>query len=175
MHRAYRYVGPKKIAERANLLNIGFRIESPSGFLVWCKQTDQELDEDGRVIATFIVDEAGHLRIADRRSEHVVCAGGNPVLSASEMTLEIDQDEVEVVWTTNQSTGYCPEPESWPMIGSALHRAGIAFHPGFDHEFDFRRCEKCSAINIVKDNVFECGVCRTALPSEWNFEPPPLR
>jgi len=60
MHRAYRYVGPKKIAERANLLNIGFRIESPSGFLVWCKQTDQEMDDDGRVIATFIVDEAGY-------------------------------------------------------------------------------------------------------------------
>lgn len=35
---------------------------------------------------TFVIDSSGILRLAPRRSEHVACAGGGPVLSAGEVT-----------------------------------------------------------------------------------------
>ncbi|MEV4174966.1 hypothetical protein [Nonomuraea sp. NPDC049709] len=37
---------------------------------------------------TFVVDLDGTLRLAARRSEHVACAGGRPVLSAGEIAFE---------------------------------------------------------------------------------------
>jgi hypothetical protein len=88
-----------------------------------------------------------------------------------EMTFAVDQRRrsVEVVFVTNQSTGYCPEPESWPSVQAALDAAKIA-HPGsFSAEMIFRRCPKCSATNIVKDRWFQCAVCGGELPSEWNY------
>jgi hypothetical protein len=153
MRPMYRYVGPKKIAERVRSAPAGARIESP---------------ED--VVATFIIDEAGWLRIADRRSEHVACAGGKPVRSAGEMTFNVRRGRVSVSWVTNQSTGYCPEPDSWPAVQAALARAGIAAPDGFSQAFEFRRCPQCGSINIVKDGVFECGACSTPLPEEWNLD-----
>ena len=35
---------------------------------------------------TFVIGVDGVLRVADRRSEHVACAGGGDVLSAGELT-----------------------------------------------------------------------------------------
>jgi hypothetical protein len=40
---------------------------------------------------------------------------------------------------------------------------------GFHHECVFRRCGACRSINIVKEGVFECGVCSSSLPGEWNL------
>jgi hypothetical protein len=75
----------------------------------------------------------------------------------------------EVVEITNQSTGYCPEPESWPAVAASLDRAGIA-HPGrFTHEVIFRRCTSCGERSIVKDGWFACAVCGGELPALWNF------
>jgi len=170
MRPTYRYVGPKKIAERARSAPAGVRVESPEDVRRWIRQTGQDLDAAGSVIATFIIDESGWLRIADRRSEHVGCAGGSPVRSAGEMTFTIRRNGVSVTWVTNQSSGYCPEPDSWPAVEAALERAGIAAPDGFSQAFDFRRCPRCGAINIVKDGVFECGACSTPLPVEWNVD-----
>src|SRR5207245_3026844 len=122
------------------------------------------------VTATFIIDETGGLLIADRRSEHVACAGGRPVRSAGEMTFTVKTSGVSVAWVTNQSTGYCPEPDSWPAVEAALARAGIAAPDGFSQEFVFRRCPRCGSINIIKSGVFDCGVCSTPLPEEWNLD-----
>jgi len=170
MRSTYRYVGPKKIAECAPAVPAGVRVESPEDVRRWVRQTGQELDAAGNVIATFIIDESGWLRIADRRSEHVACAGGRPVQSAGEMTFTVRPRRVSVTWITNQSTGYCPEPDSWPTVESALATAGIAGPKGFSQEFVFRRCPRCASINIIKEGVFECGVCSTPLPEEWNLD-----
>ena len=121
------------------------------------------------VTATFVIDSTGKLRLADRRSEHMVCAGGLPVYAAGEMTF--DAVNLAVVEVTNQSTGYCPEPESWPTVATALDVMGIE-HPGqYTTSLIFRRCQKCKATNIVKDNWFKCAVCGAGLPDAWNYSP----
>lgn len=121
------------------------------------------------VIATFIIDVNGRLWIADRHSEHVQCARGQSVLSAGEMTFAVEKQEVEVVAVTNQSTGYCPEPDSWAAVSAALDRIALARLAGFTVAFIFRRCDACGTKNIVKDDWFECGVCLSPLSREWNF------
>jgi hypothetical protein len=119
---------------------------------------------------TFVVLGDG-LWVADRHSEHVACARGGPVLSAGEMTLELDRrrGSVEVVYVTNQSTGFCPEPESWGAVAAALDAAGIGHPGGFGAEMVFRRCPRCGATNIVKEGWFVCAMCGAALPAAWNF------
>ena len=131
------------------------------------KQIDS--DSDGSFTVTFVVLSDG-LWVADRHSEHVACARGGPVHSAGEMTFEVDPRgrSVDVVHVTNQSTGFCPEPESWPSVAAALDAAGIAHPAGFSAEMTFRRCPKCGAMNIVKDEWFECALCGGELPSAWN-------
>jgi hypothetical protein len=170
MRSTYRYVGPKKIAERAPPAPAGVRVESPEDVRRWIRQSGQELNAAGTVIATFIIDESGWLRIADRRSEHVACAGGRPVRSAGEMTFTVRPKGVSVPRVTNQSTGYCPEPDSWPAVKAALARAGLAAPEGFSEELAFRRCPGCESINIIKGGVLACEVCATALPEEWNLD-----
>jgi hypothetical protein len=169
MRSTYRYVGPKNIAERVSSAPVGVRVESPEDVRRWIRQTGQELTSAGSVISTFIIDESGWLRIADRRSEHVACAAGGPVRSAGEMTFTIRPSGVSVTWVTNQSTGYCPEPDSWPAVATALARAGIAAPEGFSQGFVFRRCPDCGSINIIKEGIFECAVCAAPLPEEWNL------
>lgn len=170
MRSIYRYVGPKKISERAPSVPAGTRVESSEDVRRWVRQTGQDVDAAGDVVATFVIDEAGWLQIADRRSEHVACAGGKPVQSAGEMTFNIRRSGLSVTWVTNQSTGYCPEPDTWPAVEVALAQAGIAVLDGFSQAFDFRRCSQCDSINIVKDGVFECDVCSTPLSEEWNLD-----
>jgi hypothetical protein len=100
----------------------------------------------------------------------VACAGGRPVLSAGEITLERGPDGWEVTSVTNQSTGYCPEGSSWPAVGQALDRIGVP-HPGwFTDEFTFRRCPRSGERNLVRDGDFTCALCDAHLPGSWNFD-----
>ncbi|MFO0811312.1 MAG: hypothetical protein U0746_22000 [Gemmataceae bacterium] len=170
MRPTYRYVGPKAIADRARPAPPGVPVDSPEDVRRWVRQTGQDVTAAGTVTATFVVDEAGTLRIADRRSEHVTCAGGRPVRSAGEVTFTVGPGGVGVSWVTNQSTGYCPEPDSWPTVESALARARITAPARFSQEFAFRRCPYCGGINIVKDGVFDCGACAASLPETWNLD-----
>ncbi len=118
---------------------------------------------------TFIIDVEGWLWIADRHSEHYACAAGGDVLSAGEMTFELQTGTISAVEITNQSLGYCPEPESWPSVENALNRAGISHPGGFTTAFIFRRCESCGAKNLVKDDWYCCALCGSELPRHWNF------
>jgi hypothetical protein len=170
MRRIYQCVGRKEIAARGVESQRGMLINSPGDVLAWVRQTDQELDKTGSVVATFIIDESGGLRIADRHSEHVICAGGKPVQSAGEMTFMIRGKQVRVAAVTNQSTGYCPEPESCTAVQAALERSGMEPPRNWDQAFVFRRCLHCGAVNIVKDGVFECAVCSRDLPAAWNLD-----
>ena len=129
---------------------------------------DQTLSGD-LIVATFVVDPLGDLLIADRRSEHVTCAGGKPVRSAGEMTFRIGK-EVKVMEVSNQSTGYCPEPESIAAVADALARAELDGPDAFSPACIFRRCAKCDAITLVKESVFECGMCGAELPREYNVQ-----
>lgn len=168
MQLIYTYVGPVTIADRIAKEPTGYRVGSSEDVYRWIQETDQVLSAEGEIIATFIVDKSGVLCVADRRCEHVACAGGESVLSAGEITFTIDEDGIQVTWVTNQSTGYCPEPESWPAVATALHHAGIQGPAGFSQAFLFRRCMNCDSINLIKQGVFECGVCAQPLPNRWN-------
>jgi hypothetical protein len=166
--RSYRYVGSQRISNRIRPASSGFPIRTPDDVRVWVKNSMQHLS-DGEVIATFVVDLTGVLLIADRRSEHVACAGGLPVLSAGEVTFNIGH-AVEVTAVSNQSTGYCPEPESWPSVAESLSKAGMIAPDGFSMSCEFRRCIRCGNLNLVKNRVFECGVCDAELPAAYNVQ-----
>jgi hypothetical protein len=82
MGRVYRYVGPADVRSLVRPDREGRRMLMPPDFEEWAAaRTGEELAEP----FTFVVDVAGVLRLAPRRSEHVVCAGGGEVLSAGEM------------------------------------------------------------------------------------------
>lgn len=125
---------------------------------------------DSRITATFVVDTSGRLRLADRHSEHVACAGGAPVLAAGEVALCIHEGCVAVEAVSNQSTGYCPEPESWPALASVLSNLNIEAPTGYTTVLVFRRCPRCGQINVIKDCLFECAVCGSLLPAFWNLD-----
>jgi hypothetical protein len=172
MPRLYRYVGQDDRVAMANATTYHLAVESAEDIRRWIQETEPEISSDGWVTATFVVDENGVLWIADRRSEHVACARGAPVLAAGEITFTIGRGRIIASTISNQSTGYCPEPESWEAVAHALDRVGIE-HPGsFTAVFQFRRCPSCHTINIVKDGIFQCGVCGHTLPPEWNLAMP---
>lgn len=119
---------------------------------------------------TFVVGVDGVLRLAPRRSEHVVCAGGEPLLSAGEVAFERASDGWFVAYVSNQSTGYCPDGQSWPAVAFALDQIGLVRPDGFTAVFEFRRCPDCAALNVVRDAVFACAVCDADLPQQWNVD-----
>jgi hypothetical protein len=160
--RRYRYVGPEEIRRRLADAPGGTEIRSANDLAALA--TEEPM--------TFVVDDRGVLRVANRRSEHVACAAGRDVLSAGELRAARDGKGVRVVEISNQSTGYCPEPESWPAVAKALDAANIAHPGGFTYEAIFRRCPSCGQRNLVKDGWLECGVCGAALPEAWNFDAP---
>jgi hypothetical protein len=166
--RLYQYVGPREIADRAGTQSRGMLIRSADDIWTWIESTKQEL-LNGQVIGTFIVDQSGMLRIADRRSEHVACAGGEPVQSAGEITFAVGKS-IDVAEVSNQSTGYCPEPRSWSAVAAALTRAGLTPPDGFTLACEFRRCTKCDGITLVKNGVLRCGICDAALPATYNVQ-----
>lgn len=151
--RRYRYVGPEDI--RATALAGAAGLPASAG------------------IFTYVIDLEGTLRVADRRSEHVACAGGRDVLAAGEITFARDGDGWLVSEVTNQSTGYCPDVTCWPAVAAALDRIGVRRPDGFTTAFVFRRCEHCDAISIVKDDDFTCPECDEPLPANWNVATPP--
>ncbi len=165
MHTLYRYVGPPELRGSVSERR---RVQSPQDVKDWIAQTGQR-PKHSAITATFVVDAAGQLWIADRRSEHVACAAGGPVQSAGEMTFSMDGKHISVTGVSNQSLGYCPEPSSWPAVAEALGRSGLPHPPSFTTAYIIRRCEACEAKNIVKDGIYECGVCQSRLPPEWNF------
>src|SRR5262245_40202154 len=139
--RVYRYVGPAAIRDRS-VGRAGTPIDSSAAVRAWIAEATPDPLPNDLIPATFVVTPDGVLRIAHRRSEHVACAGGQDVLSAGEVFWSVD-DDVEVAEITNQSTGYCPEPESWPAVAAALDTAKIDHPGGFTVSIHFRKCEGC--------------------------------
>jgi hypothetical protein len=164
---SYRYVGPADLKGLVRAGDGGRRIHSWADLDEWASaRTAEELAEP----FTFVVDVVGVLRLAARRSEHVVCADGEPVLSAGEMSFRRGFRRWTVSEVTNQSTGYCPDTDSWQQVADALDRAGIVHPLGFTHEVVFRRCPACRQLNVVREGDFFCVFCDTVLPREWNVD-----
>ena len=164
--RRYRYVGPADVLATVLPGGEGRPITSPADLAAWlADRGPAELAEP----FTFVVDLGGTLRLAPRRSEHVACAAGEPVRGAGEIAFRRAGGRWIVSEVSNQSTGYCPDPDSWPAVADALDRAGLA-HPGkLTAPVVFRRCPGCGGRNLVKDGDFVCAVCGGELPEEWNF------
>ena len=157
MARVYRYVGPEEVRRRV--------AGDPAGTPV---RSAGELPLDEHL--TYVVTVDGLLRVAHRRSEHVACAGGGDVLAAGELLASRDASGIRVVDISNQSTGYCPDPDCWAAVADALDAAGIAHPSRFTAPIVFRRCEACGERNLVKDDWFECALCGAELPAAWNFD-----
>ncbi len=167
--RRYQYVGPEEIRVQIWSQGSGRPVTSPADLADWLARQDGS--ERGEPM-TFVIDESTTLRLAPRRSEHVVCAGGAPVLSAGEITFEPSGDGWRVSEISNQSAGYCPEPDSYAAVQVALDNAGLD-HPGsFTVPIVFRRCVHCGQLNIVKDDHYACAMCDEPLPAAWNADAP---
>ncbi|SDS61094.1 hypothetical protein [Actinoplanes derwentensis] len=160
----YRYVGPDEIRD-SPAGTVAMDIITTADLRSWMNAQQHDPDE----MVTFIVTVAGTLRVAPRRSEHVACARGNDVLAAGEMTFGRSEFGWSVTEVTNQSTGYCADPDCWPAVAAALNRADIG-HPGaFTYQVVFRRCPSCNERNIVHEHDFTCALCEQPLPLHWNF------
>src|SRR5947208_2226165 len=129
MVKLYAYVEPEDIRRKTAAAQPGLRVDSSCDLGTWLRASGQHPDRHGLIAVTFVVDEGGCLRVADRGSEHVACSGGGPVRSAGELFLRCSGTGLEVAEASNQSTGFCPEPESWPTVAAALDRLGLP-HPG---------------------------------------------
>ncbi|RCV48506.1 hypothetical protein [Marinitenerispora sediminis] len=166
----YRYVGPEELRAAVRPGTAGRAVRSAADLDAWVAERGaEELAEP----FTFVVDAEGTLRLGARRSEHVACAGGGRVLSAGEIGFTGAPGRWVAAEVSNQSTGYCPDPGSWPAVAGALERAGLTAPPGFTHEVVFRRCEECGERGIVRDGDFSCVFCGGALPATWNVDPRP--
>lgn len=168
--RQYFYVGSDDLRDLIGKATSRKHIQRASDVLDWLHEFNEAPNSDGAITFTFIVNTKGELWIAHQRSEHVVCAQGGQVLSAGEMTFSVGTDKVEVIEATNQSTGFCPEPESWTVVAAALARIGIEHPPAFTTEYLFRLCTACGMRNIIKELWFECAVCGEPLDHNWNFD-----
>jgi hypothetical protein len=162
----HEYVGSQSIRDAVAFANNGQAIRSADDLAQWLAGLPTH---DRSQPHTFVVDVTGVLRVAPRRSEHVACADGGPVLSAGEIAFDCDERGWLVSEVTNQSTGYCPPISSWPAVAAACEKAGLAHPSSFTTAFEFRRCPECLQINIVKDDDFTCAACGTVLPADWNF------
>ncbi|MEU7793061.1 hypothetical protein AB0J77_23060 [Micromonospora tulbaghiae] len=163
--RRYAYVGPAEFRDRVVAVD-AVAVDSVASLDEWLTGRDrQDLAEP----VTFVVDLDGVLRLAPRRSEHIALAGGRNVLAAGEMAFALVGGGWHVSEVTNQSTGYCPDPDCWPAVAKALDRIGVP-HPGrLTDRVIFRRCPACRERNIVRDDDFTCALCGDTLPARWNL------
>jgi hypothetical protein len=161
--RRYRYVGPADVRASVADAPEGRPIRSPAELDAYLAAADpRDRDEP----FTYVIDTAGTLRLAPRRSEHVACAGGGEVVGAGEITFAGVPDGWVVTEVSNQSTGYCPDPASWAAVADALDRAGIGRPEGFTMAVVFRRCLDCGERNVVRDDDYTCALCGADLPED---------
>ncbi|SHI77336.1 hypothetical protein SAMN02745181_0848 [Rubritalea squalenifaciens DSM 18772] len=167
--REYEYVGSPDFIPKGDFPP-RLKVEEAEALLLWMQDHRSDMDIEECIPATYVVDVDGQFWIADRGSEHVACARVGRVLAAGEAFLSGMDETPYIHRITNQSTGYCPEPESWQAVERALAGTGLEFPSGFDPAFEFRICPSCQTLAIVKDGYYTCLMCGADLPLEWNIE-----
>ena len=158
---AYPYAGPQGIQRASTDAPAGEPIESADALAAWLERNPDAQAEG----ATYVVDLRGRLKVAPRRSEHVACASGEPVLTAGELTFGA---AATIARASNHSTGYCPDVDSFAALEKALRDAGLQPPRAFSPALVFRRCPRCRELNVVKGGWFVCAMCDADLPEEWN-------
>ena len=166
----YRYIGSPELQQRLKRENHCIQVRNKSDLVSWTTSFLASGRTRGRVTATFIIDITEQLWVADRHSEHVACADSQDVLAAGEITFDRSESQIFVAEITNQSTGYCPEPDCWNVVARVLDRLRIQRPEFFTKAFTFRRCDKCGNTNLIKDDIYECAVCDSLLSKDWNFD-----
>ncbi len=84
------------------------RFSEPNALMIltigqtWLKIADTDQMPDGTAVASFVITMNHELALAPRRSEHVACASGGPVLSAGEITFDEDLTVTEITMLTSQ-------------------------------------------------------------------------
>ncbi|MGK5440432.1 hypothetical protein ACSNN7_01170 [Micromonospora sp. URMC 105] len=165
--KRYRYVGPAEIQALW---------PTPVGLVVADTRSslDRWFDERRTTAsvepATFVIDLDRTLRLAPRQSEHVACAAGQDVLAAGEITFALGDTGYFVQAVSNQSTGYCPDPDCWPAVAATLDRLCVPHPRSFTDAVTFRLCTGCGERNIVRDKDSVCALCEAVLPPYWNFD-----
>ena len=167
--REYEYIGSLDFIPKGEFPS-RTQVDGADTLAQWMTEHRDELDMDECIPATFVVDTDGAFWIADRGSEHVACARLGRVLSAGEAFFTGLGSTPSIYRITNQSTGYCPEPDSWGSVQNALSKTRIEFPNGFEPPFEFRRCPGCGTLAIVKEEEFTCLMCGSDLPREWNIQ-----
>jgi len=165
--RLYKYVGSPEILKSVAGADAGAPINNADDLRRWLSDNREESEATGEIFATYTVDRDGRLLLAPRRTEHVACASGGPVRAAGEMAFNRD---TQLLYVSNQSTGFCPEPESWPEVAASLKNVVPDLPSEFSRAFTFRRCPNCSQILVIKDDWYVCDVCDADVPRHWNFE-----
>ena len=162
----FHYVGPAAIRASCEGNPAGRVIENAESLRAWLANLQRE-DRDADGWATYTIGTDGLLRLAHRRTEHVACAGAGEVLAAGEVQFD---PSGEVVWLSNNSTGFCPDLSSFEAVSATFSAAGLSPPPAFDHAVVFRRCRACGERSVIKDDDFRCGVCEAPVSRVWNFD-----
>lgn len=160
-HSLLGYVGPDGIRRRAADRPPGTEVRAPADLQRWLTGVEAFDLARGLIVATYVVDGGVALRLANRRVEHVVCAGGEPVLAAGELTLTREPDAPAgwaVTEISNQSTGYCPPPSTWDAVALALDRVPLPRPAGWTLRCEFARCADCGQQHLL-DGETACLVC----------------
>lgn len=163
MPRLYPYVGPPRLAAGASEARTGFTVTDRAALAAWARAAPEW--EGDRLTVTFVLLEGGVLRVAPRRSEHVECARGAPVVAAGELVLQ-RAPALAVVAASNQSTGYCPDPGCWASVRAALRALEIPAPEELTLACVFRRCPACGELNLVKEGWYVCDLCGADLPED---------
>jgi hypothetical protein len=103
----YEFVGQKDLLTQVKSELKGTCIDSILDIENWIIKTKQRPDFNSEIIVTFVIDLNFKLLINDRHSEHVVCANGEPVLAAGEITFELSKIKaLRISQITNQSINW---------------------------------------------------------------------
>ncbi|WP_110514314.1 hypothetical protein [Herpetosiphon llansteffanensis] len=168
MARMYWYVGPIELSHMPKPLPSRSQIRQRADVEAWIAAQPRDTGKHQQLTATFIIDQALQLWLADQRSEHVVCARGAAVLAAGEISFVLEANRLIYCELTNQSTGYCPEPTTWTVVQQVLDSIGLPHAGAWATSYEFRRCPACAMLNLIKEHWFFCAVCEHELPRQWN-------
>jgi hypothetical protein len=162
---SYRYVRPYELSKRPRPADV-VDVDNRDALRRWLTTRPHR---DRAEPFTYVITIDGILRLASRQCEHVACADGMDVLGAGEIQFEPGHNGWAVVMISNQSTGYCPDLDSWHAVASAFDRLGVGHPSGFTDPIVFRACTACKQTNVVRHGLLVCGMCGDELPETWNI------